>query len=92
MWYVPLLIYTFALTSQGFDHPSGEGSLEELRCTAQWSIVVPEDRRACPFYFLLCTGEHTHPPPPPVKTPGAIMRAVTEAIAEAYQPGLTAGE
>jgi len=40
-------------------------------CNAKFIIYTPYNLASCPQVLIVCTGNHSHPPPAPVKTPQA---------------------
>ncbi len=58
-------------------HVTSTGSYERLGCSVEMAFIVPDDIRIYPWVFLFAKGYHTHPPPPPTKTPQEIFKAIT---------------
>ncbi|KAG1799560.1 hypothetical protein EV424DRAFT_1545973 [Suillus variegatus] len=49
-------------------------------CKAKFDIYTPYNLTACPQVLVICTNNHSHPPPAPVKTPEAIKAIFYELL------------
>ncbi|KAG2111578.1 uncharacterized protein F5147DRAFT_744738 [Suillus discolor] len=54
--------------------------MKEIPCKAKFDIYTPYDLTACPQVLVICTNNHSHPPPAPVKTPEAIKAIFYELL------------
>lgn len=68
-------------------HRNHEGKLARgtlrswpVPCKAKFDIYTPYNLTACPQVLVICTNNHSHPPPAPVKTPEAIKAIFYELL------------
>ncbi|KAF1970941.1 hypothetical protein BU23DRAFT_570211 [Bimuria novae-zelandiae CBS 107.79] len=71
------------------DHPQGKGKLVRVLCGVTFNIIIPFDLQECPYYLFTSHGIHSHPPPPPTKTPEALTQEIVALIRRANDPSLT---
>nr|POE50467.1 hypothetical protein CFP56_73885 [Quercus suber] len=57
-----------------------DGSMLNIPCGVIFTKLVPLDRKTTPFITFTSHGIHTHPPPPPSKSPAAIRSEMQELI------------
>jgi hypothetical protein len=58
-------------------HVQSATSYQKISCHVEIAFIVPQDLNLYPWVFLWVKGLHTHPPPPPTKTPQRIFKEVT---------------
>ncbi|KAF7969562.1 hypothetical protein HWV62_26919 [Athelia sp. TMB] len=70
-------------------HRNSDGELQQgvLRrwsnsCPTIYDIYVPQDLHACPQVVVVSRHPHSHPPPLPVKTPGAFVELFKSLLLE----------
>ncbi|KAI0041139.1 hypothetical protein FA95DRAFT_1473123, partial [Auriscalpium vulgare] len=53
-----------------------------LECASRFHMYepIPEHRSGCPFALVVCSGQHTHPIPLPIKTPPLIRREIASLL------------
>ena len=72
-------------------HPSRQLKLAiYTQCQARMSYYVLVDIREWLYIFIAAHRIHTHPPPPPAKTPLAIINDMISIIRQMQNLGLTA--
>jgi hypothetical protein len=64
----------------GIDHPQGQGKLEKMSCQVIFNIFRPVDLQSTPFIIWVSTGRHTHPPPPPSRSPRQYLNEILKVI------------
>ena len=75
----------------GVDHPQGQGHMEKHTCSVQFILFSPLDLNITPYLIWISIGEHTHPPPPPTRTPLMYAQDITNVIRRIQSPELTTG-
>jgi hypothetical protein len=65
--------------------------MELITCNVKWNIYIPFNQTLFPYILLTSHGIHTHPPPPPKKTPRAILNGIFNVLQKVDDPGLKAG-
>jgi hypothetical protein len=73
------------------DHPQGPGQLVRQGCRVTFEIIIPCNLAETPYYLFSSHGVHTHPPPPPHKTPQELKEEITGLIQRMKDPSLTTG-
>lgn len=66
--------------------------MRPLPCSVKWNIYIPFDPIRVPYLLLTSHGTHQHPPPPPRKTPKAIVDGILEVLKKINDPDLTTGK
>lgn len=80
---------TFFNQFSGIDHPQGYGKLIKVSCDVIFEYIIPIDINKTPWILLVSTGIHSHQPPPPVKTPIAILNGLIKVIKRLSSPVIT---
>ena len=75
--------------SLGQTHHQGPGKLLSKSCNVKFHFYIPQNLEQSPYVILVSTGIHTHPPPPPVKPPSQIVRALVTVIQQMNTLNLT---
>lgn len=70
-------------------HSNGQGVLESIQCSVQFFAFIPLDLDNCPYYLFFSRGTHSHPPPPPTRTPTSIMQGLLSALQSTQNPQIT---
>ncbi|OCK85458.1 hypothetical protein K432DRAFT_33984 [Lepidopterella palustris CBS 459.81] len=73
----------------GIDHVQGQGKLEYYRCSVTFNLFRPTDPIATPYIIFTSHGVHSHPPPPPTKTPEQLLTSLLGVIRSISDPSLT---
>lgn len=60
-----------------------QGTIVNKPCTAKLIRFIPNNLEEYPFVALVCIGQHTHPPPPPERTPTGIKDNLQTMITNA---------
>src|ERR1043165_6673491 len=76
---------------QDVHHPQGTGRLVIQDCEVKFDLIIPQDTTRYPYWLFNSKGIHTHPPPPPVRTPEAIVEEIRGAIQKINDPSLSVG-
>src|ERR1041384_6351977 len=69
----------------GSDSEARTGKLKRKACMVKFTMITPKNLETCPFVVLISRGKHTHPPPPPCKTPTDIQKCLTTMIKNAHE-------
>lgn len=94
MWHVTRyrpVLNALLTGSLDVSHPSGHGNLVIYPCEVEIDILIPEDLKATPYYLFTSRGVHTHPPPPPHRTPEAVTKEIAALVQRMSNPTLTLG-
>jgi hypothetical protein len=59
-----------------------------IGCGVEFNFLVPIDLDTTPYVIISSHGRHSHPPPPPRKTPQELMEGVLEVIKRLQSPTL----
>jgi hypothetical protein len=51
--------------------------------------MIPQDLKKCPYFLVLSTGRHMHPPVPPKRSPIEIVQGLKRLIEQMKRPDLT---
>lgn len=73
------------------DHPQGFGQMVGMPCKVKWNIYIPFNLEQIPYILITSHGIHEHPPPPPRKTPRAIVEGILDVLKRINDPNLTIG-
>lgn len=57
--------------------------LKRVSCSVEFKMLTPLNLQRFPFVILISKGIHTHPPPPPSKTPTCIKSELQKLIENA---------
>jgi hypothetical protein len=85
------MILIHALYVLGVTHPQGPGEWVNRPCEVKFRIFVPNDLSITPYIFFYSIGSHTHPPPPPNRTPQRYLDDIKRLILLAGAEELTFG-
>lgn len=61
-------------------------------CSAVFSYFIPYNLQEHPYILFTTCGTHSHPPPPPTRTPLDIINELNVVLDQAKRPGITAGQ
>lgn len=76
----------------GIDHLQGGGKLLQHLCNVQFRLFRPKDLSRCPYIIWTSHGIHSHPPPPPSRTPTELVNGLLQLIHRIQDPALTTGK
>ncbi|KAF1978953.1 hypothetical protein BU23DRAFT_191377 [Bimuria novae-zelandiae CBS 107.79] len=71
------------------NHPQGKGKLLKVGCGVQYDIIIPIYVSQSLHYIFTSHGIHTHPPPPPTRTPEALTQDIVSLIRRVNDPSMT---
>jgi hypothetical protein len=77
--------------SRDVNHPQGKGKLVRMECGVQFDIIIPVHVTPGAQYIFTSHGIHTHPPPPPTRTPEALTQDIVSLIRRVKDPSMTVG-
>ena len=61
-------------------------------CEVKWNIYIPIQQENTPCILLTSHGTHLHAPPPPKKTPRALIKGILNVLRKVDDPTLTPGK
>ncbi|KAF1811308.1 hypothetical protein P152DRAFT_68557 [Eremomyces bilateralis CBS 781.70] len=73
----------------GVDHTQGQGKLVSLPCQVLFTVFQPLDMDRTPYLVWVSSGTHSHPPPPPTRTPQQYLEQILQVIQRINNPSLT---
>jgi hypothetical protein len=73
----------------GVDHEQGQGQMKVIPCDVQFNQFIPIDLGSTPYIIWVSHGKHSHPPPPPTKTPEQYLNEILGIIRRINDPSLT---
>lgn len=73
-------------------HPKGPGQIKTITCQVKWNFYIPKIRTDNSFILITCHGIHSHPPPPPKRTPVEIINGLIQVLQKINDPSLTKGK
>jgi hypothetical protein len=62
--------------------------MEGISCEVKWNFYIPIDF-TIPFILFTSHGIHSHPPPPPKKTPQDIVQGILDVLKRINDPNIT---
>jgi hypothetical protein len=73
------------------DHPQGQGHILTQPCQVTFTVFVPKNLDETPNIVWVSHGCHSHPPPPPTKSPQQYLDEILGIIRRINDPSLTTG-
>jgi hypothetical protein len=73
----------------GRDHPQGQGQIQQRPCKVVFNIFRPINLQETPYIIWVSSGLHSHPPPPPSRTPDQYLKEILQVIQRIQDPSLT---
>jgi hypothetical protein len=62
--------------------------MKTQHCDVDFNILIPQDIERNPYILFTSHGTHTHPPPPPSKTPPQIWAEIQQLVQRLQDPDL----
>lgn len=75
----------------GVDHPQGQGQIWIQSCEVIFNVFVPKDMDITPYIIWISHGRHSHPPPPPTRSPQQYVTEILSILRRINDPSLTTG-
>lgn len=70
-------------------HLQGQGNLIHKSCSVVFTVLIPEAYESGQYILFTSHGEHSHPPPPPKRTPADIAEEISQVVRRLNDPDLT---